>query len=458
MVNALILIPAIVCLIMLYFDLAPRVLLKVYLPCLMIVPLYLDGSFFGVPIDPSSFVAVILGCVGLYLNYHTLRLSLIDLCIGLNAFSVYYADAHYRPGNLSLHALAHALFSCVFPYLIGRTLIEQGGIRMSFAKVLVLCLAVVSVISVWEFRMTANLFENAVDAIANTRGGWIRQRRWGYARIAGPYGHAIIAGMVFTVGLMFQLWLWATKRWSSLDPPKAINPARKTLILTGAMALGLAMTMSRGPWIGCGLGLLVALIGLAKNRRRAAVLSLAALALYVVATSVILDKYTNLDGRRAQSQDQENAAYRRQLIDTYEPIIEQGGLWGLGSPMRLKNGTYGYVASQASIDNHYLLLGVSQGYFGVSLFVLTLLLCVGRLIWNCVRLRQREDIVFAYCMLGAVVASAFTLTTVSLSAPMIQLLYLTFGWSQSIQPTRSTAPTLRQVEAPPPYVFERVFV
>ena len=41
---------------------------------------------------------------------------------------------------------------------------------------------------------------------------WAPQMRWGFGRIAGPYGHAILAGMIFLMGLIYCLWLRSADR------------------------------------------------------------------------------------------------------------------------------------------------------------------------------------------------------------------------------------------------------
>jgi hypothetical protein len=316
---------------------------------------------------------------------------------------------------------------------------------------------VIAIASLWEFRMETNLFQVTVERITHQTSLWGRQVRWGFGRVAGPYGHAITAGMIFSTGVLLQLWLVGSKSWNSSKALSFFRSRRKPLYLTLIVCLGLFMTQSRGPWIGCGFGLIVASIGFARNRRRAAVLSLSGLVVALAITSVVLDKYTGADVSKTKDRDQLNAEYRRELWTTYKPLIEMGGLWGWGTPATLYHGVYAWAPDQPSIDNEYIRIAMLQGYAGFVLFVLLLATSILHLIKLCITLRNREDILFAYCMLGVMIAMSFTLTTVYLADPMMQIVFLFLGWSESVRPTRmleeSTVPASAK-----PFVFERVFV
>lgn len=456
MVQVLILIPALIAIAMLNGSPPARVALKVYVPCMMVVPMYLQFRMGGLFLNVTSFVSLFLALIGLHAWYGTLRVTLLDYGAFAYALSTFYADAHRHDLKIAIYAFFLSISKAFFPYLIGRTLIEQSGMRKQFAQTLVVCLTIIAVISLWEYRMETNLFQTFVERLTHEPVGWGRQTRWGFGRIAGPYGHAITAGMIFSTGLLLQLWLVGTGSWNSSSFLKSFRSRRKPLYITLVILLGLFMTQSRGPWIGCGFGLIVASIGFSRDRRRAAVLALSGLTVALVVTSVVLNKYTDVDATKTNDRDQLNASYRRDLIKTYQPLIDQGGLWGWGTPEDLGNGTTGYTKNQTSIDNEYIRIAMWQGYVGVLLFVGLLLLSMVHLIRCCRTLRNREDILFAYCMLGSVVAMAFSLTTVYLGDPMMQIVFLFLGWSASVRATRVAG----EIQAPAPagrFAFQRVF-
>ena len=75
----------------------------------------------------------------------------------------------------------------------------------------------------------------------------------------------------------------------------------------------------------------------------------------------------------------------------------------------------------------------------------------------CVLFRRRIDITFAYILLGIVVATAFSLSTVFLGLPMMPMLFMIFGWSQALRPTPQANEAPLEAIAKPQFDFEKVF-
>jgi hypothetical protein len=456
MTSVLVLIPALIAIAMLNMQSATHVARKLYVPVMMLMPLYMQFKVGGLHVTPTTFLTVFIAVAGLLNWYSSIRFGLVDACVVLYAFSAFYADFRLHTLNVAIYAFLFSLTNWIFPYIVGRTLIEQTGTRTQFAQMMVACLAIAAVVSLYEYKMENNLFQAVVEKIEQTSLNIGHQTRFGFARITGPYGLSIIAGMIFSTGLMVQIWLAATKSWSSTKMLGFLRGKRKPLFITLAVGMGLVMTGSRGPWIGVVFGLVVASIGFAKDRKRAAVLAIGSLIVAGSVTYTVLNKYTDVDVDKAQSQDQQNAAYRRDMLVTYGPLIQVGGVFGLGTPMVFANGIGGYGTKETSIDNEYLRVTLQQGYLGVTLFVLILALTMVRLVRLCATMRNRDDMLLAYCFLGAMVAASFTLTTVFLGDPMLQILFLLVGWVQSIRPTRSSSEQSTVVRAQP-FQFQRVF-
>jgi hypothetical protein len=463
MINFILFIPALIALAMLFTQKPATVLMKVYMPCLMLAPLYWRIWVSGISLDASTLVAVILAAAGIITQYRTLRFTLLDFCIFANLVSAFIADIVHHPFTWAVYATLQTAFAIFCPYYIGRTLIEQTGMRVRFAKSVVYPLAAVAIFSLWEFRMTSNPFQNFVTAITHASVGWGRQMRWGFGRVAGPYGHAIVAGMVFTIGIMFQLWLLDRRRSEQGVNGLRAKPERKQIYILLATLLGVFIAQSRGPWIGCALGGMVAIIGLANNRKRVAARMLTIALLFAALTGAVLYKYTDTSAEKTKDLnadvDQRNAVYRRELIDTYIPMIKAGGIWGWGSPISVSVDSWGYGKTQASIDNEYIRLTIAQGYFGLVIFLTMIVGTVVGLTRNAMRFKRREDIVLAYCLIGAVIASAATLSTVFLGQPLMQLLFMIIGWSESLRPgAEATETVLVAPERVTPFQLGRVYV
>lgn len=459
MVLAVLLIPALVAMAMLNSMPAHRVLVKLLAPCLMLIPLYMTAKVGGFHLDALTLVFILLCAVGVVRWRHTLKFTFVDGLILLYAFSAFYADARQRELNVAIYALGQNLNACALPYLLGRILIEQTGSRKEFAKSLALCLAFVGVVSLYEYRMEFNPFDQMVGRIIGGPTGMDLQLRWGRARIAGPFTGAIQAGMVFSIGLLLQLWLTGTKSWEDSKALRFFRADRRAKAVTAGVALGLFLTQSRGPWLGCAFGLIVASTGFARNRKRAATFAVAGLVIALVVAGIALKKYAFDQAYTygaGGDQDQQNAAYRADMIPIYLPLIAQGGLWGWGTPTVVFRGEVGYVAGLTSIDNEYLRVGMAQGYFGAAVFVLILIASIYRAARFWVTFRNRHDIMFASCVLGALLAVSFSAATVALMAPVSQLAFLLIGWTQSLRPTDSQEAALAPA-AQGPFAFKRVF-
>jgi len=459
MLLAVILLPALIAMAMLNSMSASRVLVRVYIPCLMFIPVYLTSKLGGFRLNDTVLVVTLLCGIGLFHWHHTLRFNFVDVCVLLFAFSAFYADAHQQRGlNIALYALCGNLAACTFPYFVGRTLIEQTGSRTAFVKTMVLCLAIVAVVSLYEYRMQINIFSRLAATLQGGPEAWNLQTRWGFARIRGPYSGPINASMIFSTGLLLQLWLAGTKSWDRSRALSFFRISHRAKAMTLVVCLGLFLTQSRGPWIGCAFGLAIASIGFAKNRRRAATIAITGFLIAILATGIFLKSYafgTAYTHGGGGDQDQQNAAYRADLLPIYMPLIAKGGIWGWGTPTVVFYGQTGWVADLTSIDNEYIFVAMGRGYFGVTLFILILLGSIWRAARFCTLLRNRQDIMFAYCLLGTLVALAFTIATVALLDPMSQLAFLLFGWTQSLRPTGNQHEELASVVTP--FEFKRVF-
>jgi hypothetical protein len=265
--------------------------------------------------------------------------------------------------------------------------------------------------------------------------------------------------MMFSTGLLLQLWLAGTKSWENFKGLRFFRASRRAKAVTLGVCLGLFMTQSRGPWIGCGFGLIIASIGFAKNRRRAATFAITGLIVALLVTSITLDKYSSSQAFKngtGGETNQQTAAYRRNLIPLYEPLIAEGGIWGWGTPQVRYFGEVGYIKGQTSIDNEYIRLAMAQGYFGLGVFILILIASMWRAARFCATFRARQDVMFAYCMLGTILALSLTISTVALLDPMTQVAFILFGWTQSLRPTGNEQESLAPV-ATGRFAFKRVF-
>jgi hypothetical protein len=225
---------------------------------------------------------------------------------------------------------------------------------------------------------------------------------------------------------------------------------RKSLLLPLILFGGLFMSQSRGPWIGALLAFAVARVGKAKNVRRAAIVTACICCIAGGIGYGYAQRYTSGEITDATTIEQENAIYRRQLLDNYKPIIEQGGWFGWGAV------DFPKVPGQNSIDNEFLLLQITQGKVGFWSFVL---LGVESLISVAIASRkysQKMDLYFYLCMGGTIAGLLLSVSTVYMGAQTFPLFFLLVGWSQSLRQTQTFAAAVPQA-ASTRFAFRRVF-
>ena len=201
------------------------------------------------------------------------RFSIMDVVVILLAFMIglseYIAAGYKEAQNLIIDLIA----AVILPYFLTKALVAPNGLSVEVGKRIVLLLFAVAAISLWEFKMGYTPWAMILDKFFPGQNNWVTTFRWGFTRIAGPYGHAILAGIIMVVGFRLQRWLQWRNHWED---------RRKAQLITLGMVGGVIMTMVKGPWIGAIAGAAVMLIG--RSRRPGPTLMV--IAIVVVTLSV----------------------------------------------------------------------------------------------------------------------------------------------------------------------------
>jgi hypothetical protein len=473
--DLIILIPAVACWVALARGTVRSAFLNVYIPVVLLLPQYFTLRFPHLP--PLSFAdaAILPLFLAICLKeVRRWRFSWMDLLVVLFAFSVAlseglstaladgtwrrlflaggaHVDTNFANGGLMLFA---EITTVVVPYMLGKLLIEQGGAndepaRVPLARRMVVLLAVVSGISVIDFVTGRSTWQAVfVRLFAGAASNWPQQMRWGFGRIAGPFGHAILAGTVLLMGLIYCLWLRSyVPEWGTRRVIGGLPLTIRGLVLW-AIVGGLLMTQSRGPWVGAGLALLlVALMQRYTTWKAAALFGLVA-GVFFIGAYIYGKQYTDVQRSEAANDEQRNAIYRRELLDSYKPIIKERKAFGWGIT------TYPAMNGQTSIDNEYLRLAVTQGFVGLGLFVAIGAGSIFRLLKLATRPIPFEDRALIVAHLAALIGVMTTITTVFLGEQAIVLFFLVVGWGQGMNP-QSVGEAVLQRRIPQ-YQFERV--
>jgi len=412
---------------------AESAVLDVFLPVLLLVPM---GFTLGIahlpPLSGVSLVTLPIATGALASRWSLWRYRRADLWVLIYVFASSYTDYLNLGLKSALDIMPGSICELLFAYVIGKLLIEQGGIREKFVRRLVTLAGAIGFISVVEFVLRQNLFFQAGRLVFLGAIYDYVQIRSGFRRVKGPFLGPEAAGIVFMMALILAFWLWfLSKSRGNAGEPKYLG-LRGTVLWIAGIAGGLLMTISRGPWIGAALGTVIARIGLAKNTRLAAIFAL----LFCVAGGIFfkhrVDQIAHLDLQTASEQEA-TAYYRTQLYAVYEQVAEEGGLFGWSAP------AYPREPGADSIDNHYLFLWVAQGKIGLWMFCLLVAEAVLGIAMAIRRSRQRLDTAFYYCLAGILAGLLFVLWTVFLAGQGLVLFFLFVGWSQSLRDQSSGA-------------------
>jgi len=432
----IIFIPALLCLVALLWGGLRAALLWVYLPTLALLPMYFYARLPHLP--PLTFIdtaALPLVAVLIAQGLRGWRLRWIDAMVLAYVWSAGYSEwsnSSIFDGGLQFYAKLSAV---VFPYMIGRLLIEPidpseavgSSSRRRFVQCLIGLLAFVSATNIYDF-VTGRSSSQAIwkRFFPDQPIEWPQQMRWGFGRIEGPFAQAILAGMMFLCGVAYCLWLLrADSRWGARRFVDGLPVTMRNTVLAALLA-GLLMAQSRGPWIGAIVAGGVIWLAQARSLRRAVAQLLVVLVIAGIVAFIYGSQYTAGSRLHAQDAEQEDAIYRRELIKNYLPVFEKRPVFGWGIS------TYPTVDGQKSIDNQFLFLAVTQGLVGLGLFSMICLGTCARLMRLLRGLINAHDRFLLFVQLGVLIGLMTTIATVYLGQQTELMLFLIIGWVQAI--------------------------
>ena len=405
---------------------------NVYLPALLLIPDYYRWIAPGLP-DPTAnqAAAVALFIVFLVRGAPGYRFTPFDLVV--YGFAVAISCSEYRASGYSdaQNLMFTMLSSVVLPYVLAKSLVEPGG-RVAFAKKIVVCLFIVAIICLYESRFGMNPWQLLLERFFPGQGaGWIVTFRWGLARTAGPYGHAILAGVIMVVGFRLQRWLqwsgaWERPRhpWFKWLPWPKLTEAQ---IYTLGMVGGVLLTLVKGPWLAGIVAAVVVFIGRMRNRWIGVGILLVFIFGICLPGFIGFVQWAGVGRENAKSDNQETAAYRLELIGNYIDFAKEKVWLGWGLIAWPK------VPGQESIDNYYLLLFLMHGLITLTLFLTILLGMTIRLIIHAMRQPNPQPLgsSLAFTLAGIYVCYLISVATVYMGNQTVVLLFLITGWAEA---------------------------
>jgi len=415
-----------------------RALLAVYLPLLLLVPEAFRATLPGIPkmnFNQAAIVPIVL--VALLRYGRNWRPSVTDVAVfalaGLIAVSEFLAAGYKEAQNLMFAMLA----SMAGPYLAARLLLERRDNDVAFARRFVILVLAVAIIGAYEFRFGVNPFLRYLGNLFPGQGlGWVTTFRHGFARVAGPYSHAILAGIMVVIAYRLARWLQWGRHWEPRFAWLQALPLSKAALISLVLAAGCVMTIARGPLLGALLGAVLIMVGSSPRRRQLLPAVAVGFVVLVPVGYLALMSYLDVQPGMAMTMSQESAMYRKVMIERYIDIaIEHTALgWG--------RNTWPKLPGMASIDNYYLLLSLMHGLVATGLLLFLFA-------WQGVRLFRRgmaeahDSNSLALTFAGVLLAVFVTLGTVYLGEQVMPALFLILGWSEALlqrSPLRAAAP------------------
>ena len=221
------------------------------------------------------------------------------------------------------------------------------------------CVAMLVLVPIVLFEFGKSwLLYSALDGALGVSGGVQYLGREGLLRATGPAGHSLVLGYALAVGL--GLWL-------SLQ--HTLRPfAWRMGVL--ALSIGLIAPLSRGPWTGALLIVLVASItGQRAASRTFKLLLAAALVLVAVAMSPYADKLMSFVPFIGEV-DEFNVSYRQLILEVSWLVFLENPVFG--TPHFLSNPLMELLRQgQGIIDlvNSYVVVALFTGFVGLFMFV-----------------------------------------------------------------------------------------
>ena len=376
------------------------------------------------PIDVNEAVLIPLSAGIFWKHLKDWQISPMDLWMTLFVFTTSYADALKHRSTASTFQLFAGIFTALIPYLAGKLLIEQPGERIATVKRLVFCLFLASLFSEYEYRMGRNPYQMIMDhVLPDEQFGWKTQIRWGFGRVAGPFGQSELAGMMLLAGLVLALWLNYYNLWEPKFKHASWLPFTKGQTITFVLGATLVLTQARGPWLGTLFAIPIAFIGRSRRVLRSTILVATFGSIFGAILYTGMKAYTDAP---TTTNEQENATYRAHLVENYTPIVKAGGLWGWGTDFPAEKG-------QVSIDNEYLFVAVTQGLAGFGAFCLICLGSITNFVSAILRSIDKMERYFVFSLLGIFLGLMFTIVTVFLGNQSYLLFFLVVGWSEALR-------------------------
>jgi len=381
---------------------ARTVFVTYFLPVLTLIPAYYNTKLVsGIPeftFWSAAFIPIIFAWI-INEKLEGYRFSWLDLIIILHLVFIFYAQFEATGYKDAQKILFREVLNRLMPYLFIKAIISDQTRRIPVLKMIVVLGAIVSVFMLYDFKFYTNYLDLFIRKFWPHHVPWDGvMSRYGFKRAPGSFAHPISAGYFFAMSTPIAFWLWREKQFKNNKQGK---------IIFGLNFLGVITSISRAPIAGLLLGFIIIWFGWSKSKALSGgFLILVGIIGLAIAVPKFVE-YVSIKRSHAKTQDQENAAYRKEMLDNYIEIIKDKPYWGYGRY------TFPVVNGQKSIDNEYLFIAITAGMMNLTVYLLIVFFVLFRLIIFAVsRPYNSADGRLAWALVGVWISAIFTQATV----------------------------------------------
>lgn len=405
---------------------ARQVFVMYFLPILTLVPAYYqvklvsgipEFTFWSSALIPIAFVWFVNE------RMEGFQFTWVDVVIILHIVFLFYAQYDATGYKESQKIIFREILKRLVPYFMIKAIMLDPQRRIKALITVVTLGAVVSFFMAYDFKFYHNWIDDPIRRLWPHSVPWDGvMSRYGFKRAAGSFAHPISAGYFFAISTPIAFWLWQHK---------AFTKDRMGLMVFLLNGLGVLTSISRAPIAGVLLSFVIIWFGWSRNKAVAGgfLIILAIIGLAITVPKFV--EYVSVKRSHAKTQDQENAAYRKEMLDNYIEIIEKRPAWGYGRY------TFPVVKGQKSIDNEYLFIAITSGLNNLYVYVLLIAAIAWRLLRTAIS-RSWDDPAgrLAWVLLAAWASAVFTQATVYSGMQTTHYFFMLAGMAEALSLTK----------------------
>ena len=314
----------------------------------------------------------------------------------------------FRDGNVTsgLRTVVSLWIDIFLPYYVAsRSIRSEEGLRHAMTGYVIAAM-LVAMMAIFEMLRTWKLYGAVLGALGLNEfmfGGYLT--RSGLLRPSASVGNSIVLGYVLAVALGFFLYLkeFLTK------------PAHRWLAM-GLLAAGIVSSLSRGPWVGAVMLVIVFILIGRNSLKRLALLSMGGAAVLLLLSQLPMGQLLIDMLPIIGSAEQENVEYRSDLLTSAFPVIARNLFFGsqdfLAAPeLQVMMQGDGII----DVVNSYVAVALYSGLVGLFFFVGAFFQSL-RELRRGIRIARQSDkriAVLGQALMATVVAIMFIIYTVS---------------------------------------------